>query len=210
VELTQVIEFTDLRLANELPSIDDLLKLRLNLQTMRVLCNNFLPCVVGKKRWKMQILAGKKVNEIATVSDKAFVLLVLENIWDDMMNLDIDDYYHPRKRTKSNNAENNKTSTTAKSTADTMDNNDNRNGRIVVTGQWTSAWRGSRRYGGWSPEGIDRFNRLVKIVKQDRDNDTHFQAQYEIWLNESKRKKTKEKVKQPLVKAYRDLSALGV
>jgi len=80
----------------------------------------------------------------------------------------------------------------------------------VVTGQWTSAWRGSRRYGGWSPEGIDRFNRLVKIVKQDRDNDTHFQAQYEIWLNESKRKKTKEKVKQPLVKAYRDLSALGV
>ena len=45
----------------------------------------------------MQILAGKKVNKIATVSDKAFVLLVLENIWDDMMNLDIDDYYHPRK-----------------------------------------------------------------------------------------------------------------
>jgi len=110
---------------------------------MRVLCDNFLPCVVGKKRWKMQILAGKKVNKIATVSDKAFVLLVLENIWDDMMNLDIDDYYHPRKRTKSNNAENNKTSTTAKSPADTMDNNDNHNGRIVVTGQWTSAWHGS-------------------------------------------------------------------
>jgi len=47
-------------------------------------------------------------------------------------------------------------------------------------------------------------------VQQDRDNDTHFQVQYEIWLNESKCKKPKEKVKQPVVKAYRDLSALGV
>ena len=111
---------------------------------MRVLCNNFLPCVVGKKRWKMQILAGKKVNDIATVSDEAFVLLVLENIWDDMMSLDIDDYYRPRKRVKSNNSENNKTFTTATSHADSTDNNDNHNRRIVVTGQWTSAWRGSR------------------------------------------------------------------
>jgi len=41
----------------------------------------------------MQILAGKKVNEIATVSDEAFVLLVLENIWSDMEKVNIDDYY---------------------------------------------------------------------------------------------------------------------
>jgi len=70
------------------------------LATMRVLCNHFLPCVIGKKRWKMQILAGKKVNKIATVSGEAFVLLVLENIWDDMMNVNINDYYHPKKRKK--------------------------------------------------------------------------------------------------------------
>jgi len=68
---------------------------------------------------------------------------VLENIWDDMMNLDIDDYYCPRKRVKANNSENNKTFTTATSHADSTDNNDNHNRRIVVTGQWTSAWRGS-------------------------------------------------------------------
>ena len=72
---------SDLQVTNELPSIDDLLKLQKNLQTMRVLCSHFLPCVVGKKQWKVQILAGKKVNKIATVSDAAFVLLVLKNVW---------------------------------------------------------------------------------------------------------------------------------
>ena len=45
----------------------------------------------------MQIQAGKKINDIATVSDEAFVLLILQNIWQDMMKLDIDDYYWPKK-----------------------------------------------------------------------------------------------------------------
>jgi len=73
---------------------------------MRVLCNHFLPCVVRKKQWKMQILAGKKVNDNATISDEAFVLLVLENIWDDMMNLTIDDYYHLKKIKQCRNQQN--------------------------------------------------------------------------------------------------------
>ena len=62
---------SDLRVADELPNMEDILKLRKSLQSMRVLCNHFLPCVVGKKQWKMQIQAGKKVSEIATVSDEA-------------------------------------------------------------------------------------------------------------------------------------------
>jgi len=52
-----------------------------------------------------------------------------------------------------------------------------------------SAWHGSCWYGGWSPEGLNHFNKLVKVVIQDRENNTHFQAQYEIWLNKSKSKK---------------------
>jgi len=35
----------------------------------------------------------KKVRDIATVSDEAFVLLILKNIWDDMMKVKIDDFY---------------------------------------------------------------------------------------------------------------------
>jgi len=56
-----------------------------------------------------------------------------------------------------------------------------------------SGWHGSHQYGGWSPEELNPFNKLAKIVKQDRENNTHFQAQYEICLNEGKNKKQKEK-----------------
>jgi len=92
-----------------------------------------------------------------------------------------------------------------------MINEDNKHSTMmVITGQWTSAWHGSHQYGGWSPEGLNCFNQLIKIVKQDRENDKHFQAQYEIWLNERNNKKPKEKVKPPVVRAYCDLSSLEV
>ena len=81
---------------------------------------------------------------------------------------------------------------------------------MVITGQWTSAWHGSHQYGGWSPERLNCFNQLVKIVKQDRENDKHFQAQYEIWLNKRNNKKPREKVKPPVVRVYHDLSSLEV
>jgi len=83
----------------------------------------------------------------------------------------------------------------------------------MITGHWTNKWRGSRRYGGWSPEGLKHFNKLVKIVQHDRSTDMHFQVQYEIWLKEcfNKKKKGKHlKSSEPTVKAYRDLSSLGV
>jgi len=90
-------------------------------------------------------------------------------------------------------------------------NEDNKHGTTtVITGQWTSAWCGSHQYGGWSPEGLNCFNLFVKIVKQDRENDKHFQAQYEIWLNKRHNKKLKEKVKPPVVRPYCDLSSLEV
>jgi len=42
----------------------------------------------------------KKINNIATVSDEALVLLVLKNIWDDLIDMNFDDYYWPKKREK--------------------------------------------------------------------------------------------------------------
>jgi len=90
-------------------------------------------------------------------------------------------------------------------------NEDNNHGTTtVITGQWTSAWCGSCQYGGWSPEGLNLFNQLIKIVKQDRENNMHFQAQYKIWLNGRNSKKPKEKVKQPVIRAYQDLLSLEV
>jgi len=62
-----------------------------------------------------------------------------------------------------------------------------------------SRWHGSHRYGGWNSEGLNHFNKFVKMVKQERENNMHFQAQYKIWLNEGKIKKQKEKAKHPIV-----------
>jgi len=86
----------------------------------------------------------------------------------------------PQKRKKHNDKEtvdnynNNNTLTVP------TNNEDNHKGKNMVIGKWTSAWRGSRRYGGWSPEGLNQFNKLVKMVIQDRENNKHFQAQYKF------------------------------
>jgi len=46
----------------------------------------------------MQVQTGKKVSDIATVLlDEAFALLVLKNIWEDMIEIDINEYYEPKK-----------------------------------------------------------------------------------------------------------------
>jgi len=34
------------------------------------------------------------------------------------------------------------------------------------SGKWTSAWQGSHSYGGWSPDGLNHFNKLVTMVQQ--------------------------------------------
>jgi len=114
------------------------------------------------------------------------------------------------KRKKRNNDDNSE----GQNAADSETNNVDRTGSPIVnkliTGKWTSGWRGSRRYGGWNPEGLNCFNKLVKMVQQDKENDTHFQAQYEIWLNECKNKKQKEKARHPIIRAYQDLTSLEI
>jgi len=49
--------------------------------------------VLLKKTLENANSGQKKVNNITTISDEAFVLLILENIWDDMMSVKIEDYY---------------------------------------------------------------------------------------------------------------------
>jgi len=96
------------------------------------------------------------------------------------MKVKIYDYYWPKKWKKSRNDEKSEGSKNTDSST-VMINEDNCHGTtMVITGQWTSTWHGSYQYGGWSPEGLNCFNQLVKKVIQDRENDMHFQAQYKI------------------------------
>ena len=50
-------------------------------EMMHVFCNYFVPCIVGKAAWK-RTKAMFVISKIMTVSDEAFLLLVLENNWD--------------------------------------------------------------------------------------------------------------------------------
>jgi len=59
--------------------------------TMQLFCDKFLSCVIGKNEWKNQIRI-KPITEIATISDEAFALLILENIWDDWITMNANDY----------------------------------------------------------------------------------------------------------------------
>ena len=71
--------------------LDDFLKNRENTKTMRIFCQRFLPCAVGKYVFKKR-KAIEKVSEFASVSDEAFVLLVLENIWEATMEKDMKEW----------------------------------------------------------------------------------------------------------------------
>jgi len=100
------------------------------------------------------------------------------------------DESHNDNNNKSNEDRNNKDSTET-NTAKEKDH------RKLIMGCWTNAWHGSQRYRGWSPEGLNQFNKLVAMVQQDRESNKHFQVQYEIWLKESvTNKKAKKANKQ--------------
>ena len=60
--------------------IQEFLQLRSNKKAFSQLCDHILPCVVGRKKWekKMDI---SRVSRIASFTDEAWALLVLENSW---------------------------------------------------------------------------------------------------------------------------------
>ncbi len=191
--------FPELKINNELPLLQDFLDLRSNVNCMILFCNTFLACVVGKNRWNMQIKHGAKVDAVATVSDEAFALLLLENYWDFMEQVDKKEFY-----------------SLASSTRQKRDHRDNEaadQSKTKATGKWTSSWRGSRRYCGWNSEGLLRFNELVAIVKQDRtDNNAQFQQQFGKHLQRCQKAhaKTSKPITAETVNVYRDLDSLGV
>ena len=89
----------------------------------------------------MQILSGRYVNDIATVSDEAFVLLVLENIWDDMIKVNIDEYYRPKKGKNQEDEEGTRSGNSPNAPTNDKNKHDDRS---VITGKWTSVWHGSQ------------------------------------------------------------------
>jgi len=54
---------------------------------------------VGKVEWKHQV-THEQVKEFENLTDEAFALLVLKNIWDDWINVNTTDYFVPKPKDK--------------------------------------------------------------------------------------------------------------
>ncbi len=77
---------TGLKSDNTLPQLSQLLTLQNNQDIMTLFCNHILACVtekmIGNDRPK------NLIRDSATVSDEAFAVLVLENMWDVWIKMD--------------------------------------------------------------------------------------------------------------------------
>jgi hypothetical protein len=138
-----------LKKENKLPDdIDDILRLSGDEGMMMFILNSFVSCVVGKMEWKRR--SGKElVSKLASPTDEAFALLVLENIWESWKDVDPEEYIMARARKQE-------------------DDKGNKTRRKEIAGKYTEKHRSSRRCRGWSEEGHERYNELVGIVRADR------------------------------------------
>ena len=136
--------------------LKDLLENRKCDSAMLEFCDRFLECVVGKVQFK-GCHATLPVREYAKVSDEAYTMLVLKNVWDAMMKQDLDACKRKKLGIKDN--------TTQK--------------REMIMGQFTKNKKEARKYGGWNEEGIKFYNECREKVKQYRktysgwDDDLH-------------------------------------
>ncbi len=129
-------------------------------------CDHLLGAVTGMKRFAKDS-RSRHISQIATVSDEAFALVLLENnfnVWSDMYS----------------------TGVTKGSTINPEYTN---GGNSISNGR-------SRKYKGWSDAGIDKYNDLFDKVKQDRKQHLNFDKLYldkkkEEWklAGEGKRKR---------------------
>ena len=158
------------RLKGNLPdNLEQIMKLREDPKTMQMFCDTWLPCVVGKVEWKKSRCI-KPMSEIATVSDEAFTLLVLENIWDVWTNVPMDEWNKTKELSR------------RRSIGRIEEQTESENGSVAATviraGKFTKDYVVGGRYRGWSIAGIKRYNDLLAIVKTNRDEYKEYDEDY--------------------------------
>lgn len=108
-------------------------------------CLRFLKCIVGVSTFNAGWNAHKRLSELATPSDEALALLILENSearWSQEFDLE------PSAAVEAKT--------------------------LLPKAKYTSSGRNgsmkgfTKKFSGWSAKGIERFNELLKLVKEDR------------------------------------------
>ena len=126
-------------------------------ETYAFFCDTFLSCVVGKIRYR-RLVKGNPMTEVATISDEAFAHLLLENNFDRWVDIHKS---RPIAHSLPGKKKRWESDVLPKYTV----------GGLAATG-------GSRKYKGWTNEGIARYNTLFAAVKADRRKNKNFDVQY--------------------------------
>ena len=158
-------------------SLKDFLKMRYQPESYSDFFKYFLPAVGRKSFWRHLIANGKCDIDLATVSNEAFALLVMENHWERWLDIykksngDTHELKHKRK---------------------TKDKNDKGQYTSSILPKYTRSgiiYRNKRKSGddsgkGWSAKGIERFNELFDMVMEDRKENPEFAVD---WIAKEKR-----------------------
>ena len=139
---------TDLIKRGELKPLEEYQQLRSNVEAYEQFCDSFLPCIIGKTRWAKEVYTTE-VSKIASPNDEAWALLVLENSWE---------LWHQ------------------------IADHEMR-GEVLPKIQckktrWTSGAISASKYEGWGSEGMERYNNLVQMVRDDRNRNRQFDAEF--------------------------------
>lgn len=131
-----------------LPTVADVMRLSQDIETYTWFLSVFVKHGVGSRNWNRQHLRFP-FAKYCTPSTEAIVILMFENSYDRWLD-------------KAANADKPRASLTPSLYT---------NGGISKKGGQAT----SRQGGGWSMEGIKRFNDIVSMVKQDRATRAHFE-----------------------------------
>ena len=148
-------------------SLDEILELSQNEEVMEQFLEKFVSCVVGRIEWKRSC-KDQPISKIASATDEAFALLVLENIWDSWRDVDPQEYLLKRRE----RVEPKKQAPEGSSTSQ------KRPRQKEIPGKYTEKHRNAKRYRGWSEEGFARFNQLVRMVREDRAQRKEFEVNF--------------------------------
>ena len=162
------------KLKQNIPSFKHVLTLSANEgNTYSNVCDMLLPVVVGVREMKTGMKQGRLISDIATVSDEALCIAILENSWDKWVHL------YENKDDSSDN-----------------ENEDEEN-RSVPNSKWTYDGRGAgaKKYLGWNRDGIDRFNIITTLVKEDREKQMRSTFEHDFKNNNRYAKVQKQKKK---------------
>jgi hypothetical protein len=147
-----------------------------------LMCMEFLPTMVGVKNWKENV--GKRsFDEFVTVSDEAFVMVVLENSWCHWLDV------HEGKLSQDAWEKDNKERSSRK--AKLLKEN-----QIASDFKYTNGGTGCKGSQGWKANGISRFNHLYDMLENEREKCKFYKSLFEDIKTKNELKAKKRKPKQ--------------